>query len=401
MPEFKTPILLPADPTLDLEAATKQYVDDNAGGGGGGGGGGGALSYLGATTVSAASEIDIDLPAGYLGFTVRGRLVGSTAASIRARMGGGSIDTGSNYDAARQFGGDSAGHDAQDGADHIQLSDISTADEGNALVVEVLPGYDDASAKTQAQFWIDNFDGTTQHTHEIAAKHMTDTAVDLLRLYPTAGNITGTVHVWGYTDSSSLDEGSVSLLTVREEVNTEDDHFNASTLDAKWTTGYSGTHSADLTTMPGWLILNGGTAILQAVPASGDWLIECHMIMPTITAAGYAGGGLIISDGTSRASSDDIVLQFGSNNSLTQYRYVYERFSNGSFQATYFQDTGTEMEYSAGFLRLEKSGSNYIAHRSKTGHTWQQRHSTTIPFTPTHFGLIGSAGTRFDYFVRA
>lgn len=29
------PIILPADPTEDLEAVTKQYVDANAGGGGG------------------------------------------------------------------------------------------------------------------------------------------------------------------------------------------------------------------------------------------------------------------------------------------------------------------------------------------------------------------------------
>ena len=32
-----TPVVLPADPTNPMEAATKQYVDNNSGGGGGGG----------------------------------------------------------------------------------------------------------------------------------------------------------------------------------------------------------------------------------------------------------------------------------------------------------------------------------------------------------------------------
>lgn len=197
----------------------------------------------------------------------------------------------------------------------------------------------------------------------------------------------------------SLDQGAESLLNVRTEVNPEDDHFNAGSLAGKWVTGFSGGHSADLATMPGWLILNGGLGILQPIPA-GDWFIETFCMVPSMTVAGYNSAGLVIANGTAWASSQAIVLIYGSNNSLTQFRMTYERFTNGAYQGTYFQDTGTEMEYSSGFLRLQKSGSNYIAHRSKQGHQWTQRHSTTIPFTPTHFGLFGGNGSRFDYFVR-
>ena len=55
--QFLVPILLPADPTNDLEAATKQYVDANAGGGGSVSGT--KLSALAAITGAILNALDL------------------------------------------------------------------------------------------------------------------------------------------------------------------------------------------------------------------------------------------------------------------------------------------------------------------------------------------------------
>lgn len=197
---------------------------------------------------------------------------------------------------------------------------------------------------------------------------------------------------------SSLDTGRESFLARRTESNAEDDHFNAATLNAKWTTPAGFT--ADLATMPGWLIPTANfTTITQPVPA-GDWIIECECMMPNMTAANYLSAGLAIQNGAQWGTSQSVVYFLGSNNSLTVFRHAMERFTNGAYQATYNQVTSDHGDASYGFLRIQKVGTTYSVWRSVSGHTWQVQHSTTIPFTPTHFGLFGGNGSRFNYFVR-
>ena len=83
------------------------------------------------------------------------------------------------------------------------------------------------------------------------------------------GNVTPNLLDW------QIDQGAIQLLKRRAAANAEDDHFDALTLDAKWSVFNGLTY--DLTSLPGWLKTSNGSSgtrgLIQAVPA-GNWSIE-------------------------------------------------------------------------------------------------------------------------------
>ena len=197
-----------------------------------------------------------------------------------------------------------------------------------------------------------------------------------------------------------VDRGATTLLTRRAAANTEDDHFNAGTLDAKWL-AYSGADlaSVDLSTLPGWCGLGSEGHKLQAVPV-GDWTIEAEILTPDITAAAFVGGQLILTNGTTATSATDVRFIFGPNNSLTVNRLNVSRFVNNVFSAsiTDYQFT-TPRDHM--FVRIRKSGTTFAWDCSQEGKTWHQIGSTgALGLTPSHFGFGGTTGAYFNYFLR-
>ena len=199
----------------------------------------------------------------------------------------------------------------------------------------------------------------------------------------------------------ALDLGALSLATRRAAANTEDDHFDGTSLDAKWLsyTGYDAT--IDLTTLPGWARFSAGGAKLQAVPA-GDWTMECEALCPTLATATHSYVGLVTTSGTDSAASYRTVWEFGMNNSLTSYRFVTERFLNGAFNASINSLTIAFPITVPWFIRVVKSSTTYHFEVSGNGKTWQRIHSnSSLGYTPTHFGIEGrSADSYINYFLR-
>lgn len=201
------------------------------------------------------------------------------------------------------------------------------------------------------------------------------------------------------TPVAASDLGALSLLTRRAAVNTEDDLFDASSLDAKWLayTGYSLT--ADLTTLQGWLRASTSGYRLQAVPA-GDWTIETEVMLGDLGAAAYQNSGLILTNGTTIGSSTDARFGIGERNNLQDYRIVFEKFVNGAFSSAYTEWGGLNFVDKL-FIRFIKSGTTYYCEISTNGKTWHRWTSTgSLGFTPTHFGLGGDQYSMFNSFHR-
>jgi hypothetical protein len=196
-----------------------------------------------------------------------------------------------------------------------------------------------------------------------------------------------------------VDLGAYSLLTRRAASNTEDDHFNAGTLDAKWLAYTSHNASTDLTVISGWAKLTAGGAKLQAVPV-GDWTIEVEVLGADYLAGAFGGDGLILTNGTTATSATDARWGIGGDNTLGKWRFVFEKFVNNAFSSTYATTTGLYLPNHF-FLRINKSGTTYRVDWAVSDKTWITYTSTgSLGFTPTHFGFRGNSGAFFNYFLR-
>ena len=139
----------------------------------------------------------------------------------------------------------------------------------------------------------------------------------------------GTDAGWADAAGGGLsDQGLATLLSVRSAVNTEDDDFDASTLDAKW---YEDTPSSshDLTTLPGWI--KPACTILQALP-SYPFYFETMLMMPEMTGTTYHRAAIYISDSQplSTAGSKSHAISVGQRNSLTNYALYIDYLISGS-----------------------------------------------------------------------
>lgn len=179
--------------------------------------------------------------------------------------------------------------------------------------------------------------------------------------------------------------------------NTEDDAFDDGSVDVKWT-AYAGA-SVNETQLSGWMYFAGGGAMIQAVPV-GDWTIETEVYVGNQEAAGFQNSGLILTSGTTHTSATDARWGVGENNNLQQYRAVFEKFVNGAFSSTYSSHAITYITDRM-FLRVTKASTTYTVYWSTNRITWHRYFQTSsLGFTPTHFGLFGDTGSYHNYFVR-
>lgn len=218
---------------------------------------------------------------------------------------------------------------------------------------------------------------------------------------PTTAQYLVTAADAGLSAERVVDLGAFSLLTPRPLANAEDDLFDAASLDAKWL-AYTGANAVtDLTALLGWCKITTAGYKLQAVPA-GDWIIETEVIIPSRTTAGFQDVGLILTNGTTATSATDARFGIGMNNSLTDFRLVFEKFVNNAFSALYGTAWTGRGPLDRLFLRIVKSGTTYGVEWSTTARSWQRWNSTSsLGFTPTHFGFgTTEAGSFHNQFLR-
>jgi hypothetical protein len=187
--------------------------------------------------------------------------------------------------------------------------------------------------------------------------------------------------------------------------NTEDDHFEGSSLDGKWVvyTGYTGTVTVG--TINSWVQLATATR-LQAVPG-GDWTIECELLHGDHVTSGYSSVGLILTSGTTASSATDHRFGIGGENSLANWRVVVDKFINNAFNSTPASFTNQGAGQHHRFLKIKKTSTTYEFFFSDNRFVWTRILSTSsLGYTPTHFGIYSAltasptVHSLFNYFVR-
>lgn len=203
----------------------------------------------------------------------------------------------------------------------------------------------------------------------------------------------------------ALGAGEAEILTTPTIVNAEDDHFEGSSLNAKWL-AYTGDDATPAFGTPdSWVRFLSGSK-LQALPA-GDWTIATEVIHGDHPAAAYTSCGLILTTGTTYGTSSAWKYGVGFDNSLTTLRLVIDKYVNGTYSSTPNTVGGFHPGSLRWYLRIAKVGSNYTFSYSNNRFTWVVlRASSTIDITPTHFGIHATlhasavTGAMFNYFVR-
>jgi hypothetical protein len=203
------------------------------------------------------------------------------------------------------------------------------------------------------------------------------------------------------------DRGVLQLLTRRTAVNAEDDHFNGSALDGKWTS-INTTGTPDFTTFPGWMgfISGSGTvasALVQPISGSGNWTIETEFMTMNDYVVGYHYTGLMLSSG----SALQCMYSYGQNNALANYVLLSQKWVNYSYNAGISSLASTTvLGQDHLFLRIVKVGTVYNFDYSSTGKTWRRHYvNSSLGFVPTFFGLMvnnvgSSEPSYFNYFLK-
>jgi hypothetical protein len=182
-----------------------------------------------------------------------------------------------------------------------------------------------------------------------------------------------------------------SLLGYKATTDTPDDEFDESTLDAKWTavTGSSGTVSMtetgevekyDLTTRPGWLLMQAGSAADQKVQLRQDFTLgDGESIILALAA-------VVSSDGDPGIVDNELVAGLSLNDNDTgwdagEYNGCYVQFGTDMARVSHFDGTTRGATSAFGvsaqqvplgmvYIRFNRVGSVLHAWTSSDGYTW-------------------------------
>lgn len=209
----------------------------------------------------------------------------------------------------------------------------------------------------------------------------------------------------------TADYGELQRLTHPIVSATYGDHFNAATLDPKWGAYSGSTADWNTTDLQGWAHMNvTNRQLVQAVPA-GSWTIECEVMGGPTDAAAFGSDGLIVSNAATQTTSTDMRLGFGYDNSLRNFRVVWENWINGAYNSAYAGTTPTapwgSIPVPMGgpfFLQLQwdSGAAKFYSRWSVNGRTWVALtlgQPVAPGFTPSYFGIFGGVtGAYFNYF---
>lgn len=212
-------------------------------------------------------------------------------------------------------------------------------------------------------------------------------------------HVKGLTTTTGGGGSTSLDLGVETLLSRPTATNAEDDLFDASTLDAKWT-AFNTPGSADLTSKPGWLTIPSnnlyGCGWLQPIPA-GDITLETEVKLWDTNTSGHLAG-ILLTDGTGASGVSGTLFFFGGQFSATAKRFGIDKMLNNTWSTGLASYTHAAFDYrDRAFVRISRVGTAWKLYFSLDGWTWyDQSIGWTQTFTPTHCG-VASGGTSMAY----
>lgn len=182
-----------------------------------------------------------------------------------------------------------------------------------------------------------------------------------------------------------------------------DDEFDATTLDAKWTTvNWAGLNSYDVNTTAYSCLYTSNPssttetfrAILQAIPA-GDFTIWTRVNMPLGLEFALAGLLLSSTNTTATGTQTVVALTYNKTNAPDNGFVVgVGNYSNfGTFSAGQF---ACNLQDSTVYIRIRRSSTTYYAGLSADGKTWAEK-SFTPSGTPAYFGLfVDNKSTSWD-----
>jgi hypothetical protein len=226
--------------------------------------------------------------------------------------------------------------------------------------------------------------------------------------------------MWDGTAWVNLSNASVAgtvevfdlLNSKKAVVDTPDDEFEAETLDAQWTavTGTLGTvdlfetgevEKFDLTTRPGWMLMQAGSAADQKVELRQDWTLGDGESIVVAIAWAWA-----TSDGETGITTNEQRLGIGLNDTDSGHdagAYIYLAADvdvdssrlllyDGSTALASTKSTTDDSVAIAGgeltFLRISRIGTTYRGSISNDGMAWQPFGSKTIGTAPTNLWLF-------------
>jgi hypothetical protein len=214
--------------------------------------------------------------------------------------------------------------------------------------------------------------------------------------------------------TASLIAGWSPILDYKSTTDTPDDEFDSTTLDAKWTavTGSSGTvdlletgevQKYDLTTRPGWLLMQAGSAANQKVELRQDWTLG-------------DGESIIVAMSFNTAAIDDDTI---ANNELWagisindndagydagEWHALFFDVNEGGWRLIHFDDAsfthGTTVPSAVNtdniggpiaqlvYFRFARSGSVVHAFWSHDGTSWMSMGSDTPTATATNLWIF-------------
>jgi len=205
------------------------------------------------------------------------------------------------------------------------------------------------------------------------------------------------------------------LHSTKPTADTPDDEFDATTLDGKWTavTGASGTvdlaetgevQKYDLTTRPGWLLLQAGSAADQKVELRQDFTMVDGSSIVVALAFGWAA-----SDGDTGVADDEQWLGIAINDTDSGYdagaylQTAWDVAADGARIRTYdgtsvlgalTDSTNQELIGVPGsvvFFRIARSGTTYRVYVSGGGVSWTPLGSKVIATAPNNLWVFAES----------
>lgn len=195
-------------------------------------GGGGALDYIGSTTLTAATNIDIALPSGYDSYDVEFYFDPSTdnisySAVFTADNFGTTLTGATDYSYVQHRASNgSAGVSNSNGAASISFlvaGQGNDANEYNAGVLRIINSKDTAPTEVIGHF---KYVTTTANVSLIflEASYKPTTVLNGIRITPSSGTVTGFVKVWGRKLSPAVALGAMTLLDSHTFTGSETTH---------------------------------------------------------------------------------------------------------------------------------------------------------------------------------
>jgi len=177
----------------------------------------------------------------------------------------------------------------------------------------------------------------------------------------------------------------------------QDDHFEAGSLDVKWTEWDLGVANLTVSVEDTFLkfvhpteAADAQRGVYQTLPA-GDFTIAAK-VAPNASGAAPSetGHGLCLFEDATSATGDIVVLKNQFRQSGWNFTHIYiQKYSDfDSLSIPYFNDE--VHQDTTCYLRIRRSGTTLYFEHSSDGVSWYMLYSVLQPFVPAQMGIISA-----------